>query len=191
MSKVLIIDNYDSFTFNLVQAIGALGAEVIVKRNDTLLSELVKVNPSHLVISPGPGNPSHAGVSKEAILHFASSIPILGVCLGLQVIGVMFGAKISRAPEPVHGQTEPIFHNGKGIFRGLSTPTTMARYHSLILRKEEWPSELEITAWTEEELIMGLRHREIPNLEAVQFHPESFMSTEGTLLLRNFLHVER
>lgn len=188
MTQILIIDNYDSFTFNLVQQIGSLGAETLVYRNDSDLNSILSLKPTHLVISPGPGNPSHTGISRAVIEYFQGQIPILGVCLGLQLIGEMNGAEVIRAPEPIHGQTDSIVHDGKGIFKKLSLPTKMARYHSLVLNADTWPSEkLEITARTPSGLVMGLRHRLHPHLEAVQFHPESFMSPEGDLLMRNFL----
>lgn len=191
MKRVLIIDNYDSFTFNLVQQMGALNCEIFVHRNDAPLSTVLKEDPTHLVISPGPGNPSHAGISRDVVEHFRGRIPVLGVCLGLQLIGEMYGARVVRAPQPVHGQTAAIFHNGEGVFSSIASPTNMARYHSLILDRNSFPSDLEMTAWTEEGLVMGIRHKHIANLEAVQFHPESFMSLEGETLMRNFLNDAR
>ncbi len=187
MPRVLLIDNFDSFTFNLVQQIASLGAEVFVLRNDLCLQEMIAVNPTHLVISPGPGNPSHTGICRAAIEYYQGRIPILGVCLGLQLIGEIYGAKVVRAPKPVHGQSYEIFHKKESLFSNLATPTMMARYHSLVLT--QIPDCLEITAWTSDHLVMGLRHKTIPHLEGVQFHPESFMSEEGNLLMKTFLET--
>lgn len=185
--RVLIVDNFDSFTFNLVQVFGSLNCEVSVYRNDAALKKIIQLNPTHLVISPGPGNPIHAGVSAEAMNYFKNRIPVLGVCLGLQVMGSMHGMKVIRADEAVHGQQSEILHDGKGIFRNLNNPTKMARYHSLVLDKTTLPEELEISAYCGD-LIMGIRHKWISHFESVQFHPESFMSPEGSKLVNNFLN---
>ena len=186
--KILLIDNFDSFTYNLVQALGALGAEVEVCRNDEDLQTLKTKSLSHLVISPGPGNPANAGHSAQVIRHFMGDVPILGVCLGMQILGDIYGVPVIRAPEPVHGRIDWIRHDGRGVFRKLSSPTKMARYHSLVLDQRYLPPEVEASAYSSEGLLMGLRLREFPKVEAVQFHPESFMSEEGELLLRNFLY---
>ena len=188
MKKVLVIDNYDSFTWNLVQYIGEMKAEVIVHRNDKIgLEEAEKINPTHLVVSPGPGNPSTAGVSKLFIKHFGSKeIPVLGVCLGHQCIGEVFGGKVTEADRMMHGKTSPIYHDGKGIFRDLSNPFEATRYHSLVVREEHVPKELDISAHTSEGEVMGLRHKSLP-VAGVQFHPESIMTNEGKSLLENFL----
>lgn len=172
-----------------MQAIGSLNAEVVVEKNDSSLLQIIEHNPTHLILSPGPGNPSHSGISKEALKYFQSKIPILGVCLGLQIIGECHGAKLGHAETPIHGQVEQVHHNGEGLFKGLKSPTPMARYHSLILSSQEWPELLEKSAWTEKGEIMGLRHKSISHLYGVQFHPESFMSDEGPTLIRNFLNV--
>jgi len=195
MNRVLIVDNFDSFTFNLVQLIGSLGSEVYVQRNNTDLENLIRLNPTHLIISPGPGNPSHAGISMSAMDYFKGRIPVLGVCLGLQVMGSLYGVEVVRADEAVHGQQSKIFHDGRGVFKDLSNPCLMARYHSLILSSSNslLNSEfLEVTATCENldmKIVMGIRHKFIANFEAVQFHPESFLSPEGSLLLSNFLSL--
>jgi len=182
---ILVIDNYDSFTFNLVQLLYSLGAEVKVVRNDALDAEGVAASgASHLVISPGPCTPHEAGVSVAAITQ--SRVPVLGVCLGHQSIGAAFGGKVVRAPEPVHGKAARIQHGGTGLFTGLSAGFEAARYHSLIVEARSLPSELEATAWSQDGLIMALRHRERP-VVGVQFHPESVLTPEGPSLVRNFL----
>ncbi len=191
MKRILIIDNYDSFTFNLVQQFGAMQcAELLILRNDVPLSKALFSQATHLVISPGPGNPSHAGISRAVVEHFQGQIPILGVCLGLQLIGEMFGAKVVRAPVPVHGQVAQVQHDARGLFVGVPNPTAVARYHSLVLAQDGWPETLEISARTADQLVMGIRHRTIPCLEAVQFHPESFMSPDGDRMMRNFVNAK-
>jgi anthranilate synthase component 2 len=185
---LLMIDNYDSFTYNLVQYFGELGAEVQVYRNDAItLDAIAELAPSHLVISPGPGTPAEAGISREAIQRFGGQIPLLGVCLGHQSIGEVFGGKVVRAPMLMHGKTSPIHHADQGVFAGLPQPFEATRYHSLIVEREGLPDCLEVTAWTEDGLIMGLRHKTLPRLQGVQFHPESIMTVAGHDLLRNFL----
>ncbi|RKG86086.1 anthranilate synthase component II [Corallococcus terminator] len=184
---ILLIDNFDSFTFNLVQALGSLGATLQVARNDALtVAQAQALQPSHVVISPGPKTPDAAGVSLDIIRAFAGRVPLLGVCLGHQSIGQVFGAKVVRAPVPVHGKTAEVEHRGQGIFRGLPQPFTAARYHSLVVDRDSLPECLEVTAWSGD-LVMGLRHRELAGLEGVQFHPESFLTREGPRLLANFL----
>ncbi|RYZ41462.1 MAG: aminodeoxychorismate/anthranilate synthase component II [Myxococcaceae bacterium] len=184
---ILLIDNFDSFTFNLVQALGALGATLQVVRNDALtVAQAQALRPSHVVISPGPKTPDAAGVSLDIIRAFAGHVPLLGVCLGHQSIGQVFGAKVVRAPVPVHGKTVEVEHRGQGVFRGLPRPFTAARYHSLVVERDSLPECLEVTAWSGD-LVMGLRHRDLPGLEGVQFHPESFLTREGPRLLANFL----
>lgn len=186
---VLLIDNYDSFTFNLAQYLGELGADVQVRRNDEIgLDEIERLRPSHIVISPGPGRPEDAGVSVEAIRRFARSVPTLGVCLGHQAMGLAFGGTVTRAPAPVHGKTSAIEHDGSGVFSGLSGPLVVARYHSLIVADEGWPETLQVAARTNDGLVMALRHREWP-MHGVQFHPESVMTPDGRHLLRNFLEM--
>ena len=193
---LLMIDNYDSFTFNLVQYLGELGQDVHVARNDELSVEQVRaLNPARIVISPGPGTPDQAGVSLALIEKLGGQIPILGVCLGHQSIGQVFGGRVIRADRIMHGKTSPIHHAGKGVFAGLPNPFEATRYHSLIVEKSTLPRELEITAWTQDERgevdeIMGLRHRSLA-IEGVQFHPESILTQHGHDLLRNFLHVQR
>ncbi|MGQ9426236.1 anthranilate synthase component II [Gilvimarinus sp. F26214L] len=188
---LLMIDNYDSFTYNVVQYLGELKAEVKVIRNDQLsLEEIIALDPARLVISPGPCTPNEAGVSVEAIKTFAGRIPILGICLGHQSIGQAFGGKVVRAREVMHGKTSPIHHEGAGVFHGLDNPFEATRYHSLILEKETLPECLEVTAWTEKngevDEIMGVRHRDL-QIEGVQFHPESILTQHGHQLLQNFL----
>lgn len=188
---LLIIDNYDSFTYNLYQYFSQLGAEVVVQRNDAITLEAISaLAPSHLVISPGPCTPNQAGVSLDAIQHFAGHMPILGVCLGHQALGQVFGANVVRARAVQHGKTCAIRHSGTGVFKGLKTPLTVTRYHSLVLEKESLPDCLEITAWSEHDghadEIMGVRHRTL-DIEGVQFHPESILSEQGLALLNNFL----
>jgi len=184
---VLVIDNYDSFTYNLVQYLGELGAEPVVYRNDEIsVVKIKKLRPSRIVISPGPCTPSEAGISNEVIGAFSGKIPILGVCLGHQCIGEVFGGKVIRAERIMHGKTSEIFHNGKTIFKGLSNPFVATRYHSLLVEKKSLPSILELTAWTDRNEIMGVKHRKHPTW-GVQFHPESIMTQEGKKMLRTFL----
>ncbi|MNX79570.1 Anthranilate synthase component 2 [compost metagenome] len=188
---VLMIDNYDSFTYNLVQYLGELGAEVAVYRNDALtIAEIEALAPERIVISPGPGTPDDAGISKEVLAHFAGKVPILGVCLGHQSMGEVFGGRVIRAPYLMHGKTSMIHHDGKGVFAGLPNPFEATRYHSLIVAREDLPTCLEVSAWTEDGLIMGMRHRDIPAFEGVQFHPESILTAAGHDLLRNFLKMD-
>ena len=185
--RVLLLDNYDSFTFNLVQYLGELGAEVEVFRNDAIdVAGMRARRPDGLVLSPGPCTPSEAGVTLEAIRALAGELPILGVCLGHQTIGEVFGGVVGCAPEPIHGKTFAIHHDGSGVFDGLPSPFEATRYHSLVVRREGLPACLAVTAWTEDGLIMGLRHRDLA-VEGVQFHPESILTTEGKWLLANFL----
>ncbi|MCC7355808.1 MAG: aminodeoxychorismate/anthranilate synthase component II [Anaerolineae bacterium] len=185
---IVVIDNYDSFTYNLVQYLGELGAEMVVFRNDRVtLAEMEALRPSHIVISPGPGTPEDGGISNEAVRCFAPTTPILGVCLGHQCIGHVFGGKVDRAPRLMHGKTSLIYHTGKGIFNGLPSPFEATRYHSLIVY-EPLPPELEMVAFTSEGEIMALRHRRYPTI-GVQFHPESILTQHGKQLLRNFLDV--
>jgi anthranilate synthase/aminodeoxychorismate synthase-like glutamine amidotransferase len=184
---LLVIDNYDSFTYNLVQALGALGASVDVARNDALTAEEVEHRaPERIVISPGPCTPREAGVSNRVIQRLAARVPILGVCLGHQCIAHALGGTIVRAPAPVHGKTSLIHHDGAGVFSGIPQPLTAMRYHSLAVQESSLPPELEVTARTSDGVVMGLRHRQWP-LEGVQFHPESYRTEEGAELLRNFL----
>jgi anthranilate synthase/aminodeoxychorismate synthase-like glutamine amidotransferase len=184
---LLLIDNYDSFTYNLYQYLSELGAEVVVRRNDMVtLEEMAAMRPDQIVISPGPCTPDEAGISCSVIEAFGARIPILGVCLGHQAIGQVYGGRVMRAPEPMHGKTSPIYHNGQGIFRGLPSPIEANRYHSLIVERATLPADLEITAETADGLIMGLKHRSYA-VEGVQFHPESIMTPTGKDLLRNFL----
>ena len=188
-SVVLIIDNYDSFTYNLVQCIGAmdLKRKIDVRRNDAVtLDEIASEKPSHIVISPGPCTPNEAGISVALVERFAGEIPILGVCLGHQCIGQAFGAKIVRAPRLMHGKTSPIHHVGTGVYYGLSNPFTATRYHSLCIDRETLSDEFEVTAWTDRDELMGIRHTSLP-LEGVQFHPESFLTEQGPRLVENFL----
>lgn len=191
---LLLIDNYDSFTYNLYQYFCELGAEVVVKRNDELnLDDIERLSPSRLVISPGPCTPDEAGISLAAIRHFAGKLPILGVCLGHQAMGQAFGARVIRARQVMHGKTSAIRHNNAGVFSGLAQPLTVTRYHSLVLESASLPDSFEVTAWSERDgkhdEIMGIRHRSLP-LEGVQFHPESILSQQGHQLLDNFLKIE-
>ncbi len=184
---LLVLDNYDSFTYNLVQYLGELGATLAVHRNDRIsLADVERLGPDGIVISPGPGDPDDAGVSNAVIRAFAGRVPILGVCLGHQCIGEVFGGVVARASEPVHGKTSWIHHDGRGVFAAVPSPFEATRYHSLIVRREGLPECLEVSAWTEEGLIMGLRHR-TATVEGVQFHPESILTSVGKALLRNFL----
>ncbi|MEY4209081.1 MAG: hypothetical protein RLZZ20_2233 [Pseudomonadota bacterium] len=184
---LLMIDNYDSFTFNLVQYFGELGEEVRTYRNDEItLEQIEKLDPSRICISPGPCTPHEAGVSVPVLKHFAGKLPILGVCLGHQSIGAAFGGKVIRAKEVMHGKTSPIQHTGIGVFKDLPSPYTIIRYHSLAIERESLPDCLEVTAWTDDGEIMGVRHKEYA-IEGVQFHPESILSEHGHALLKNFL----
>ncbi|HVV16627.1 MAG TPA: aminodeoxychorismate/anthranilate synthase component II [Polyangia bacterium] len=184
---LLVIDNYDSFTYNLVQYLSEIGQEVRVVRNDEIAAaEIAGLAPSHIVISPGPCTPNEAGISLDVIRAYAGKIPILGVCLGHQSIGQAFGGKVVRAPRVMHGKTSQIFHDGKGVFHGLPNPFEATRYHSLVIEKSSVPPDLEVTARTADEEIMAVRHRTLP-VEGVQFHPESFLTTCGKDLLRNFI----
>jgi anthranilate synthase component 2 len=185
--NVLLIDNYDSFTYNLAQYLGELDCRLDVARNDTLgLDEIARRKPDRIVISPGPGTPHDAGISIEVIRRFAPTVPILGVCLGHQAIGAAFGGKVVRAPELRHGKTSPIFHGGNSIFRGVPNPFEATRYHSLIVSRDGLPDCLTVTAWTEDGLIMGLKHQS-QRVFGVQFHPESVLSPQGMQILENFL----
>jgi len=184
---ILMIDNYDSFTYNLVQYLGELGGRLEVYRNDKLtLSKIKSLRPDQIVISPGPGRPSEAGISEAVIKEFAGKIPILGVCLGHQCIGEVFGGRVLRADRLMHGKTSLIYHNGKEIFKGIKNPFTATRYHSLIVERKSLPEILEITAQTKEHEIMGIRHKKFP-VWGVQFHPESILTDEGKKILANFL----
>jgi para-aminobenzoate synthetase component 2 len=184
---ILVIDNYDSFTYNLVQYLGELGEKVVVRRNDAItLAEIEKILPDRILISPGPGRPADAGISPALIKDFAGRVPILGVCLGHQAIGEVFGGRVVRAGKVVHGKASEVRHDGKSIFAGLESPFKAGRYHSLIVERETLPACLEISAETSDGVIMGLRHRE-KKIEGVQFHPESILTPEGKRLLRNFL----
>ncbi|ELQ5996412.1 aminodeoxychorismate synthase component 2 [Cronobacter dublinensis] len=184
---LLLIDNYDSFTWNLFQYFSELGAEVVVRRNDELTpDDIDALAPAHIVISPGPCTPNEAGISLEVIRRYAGRLPLLGVCLGHQAIGQAFGAAVVRAQKVMHGKTSAIRHNNTGVFAGLNNPLTVTRYHSLIIDRATLPAEFEITAWTDEGEIMGIRHRHLA-LEGVQFHPESILSEQGHQLLANFL----
>ena len=184
---LLLIDNYDSFTYNLFQYLSELGEKVVVVRNDkTTLEEIDKMKPQRIVISPGPSTPLSAGISNEVIKHFGSTLPILGVCLGHQCIGYSYGGSFGQAKEIMHGKSSQIYHNSQGVLARLPNPFSAIRYHSLIVQREGLPDCLEITAWTDDDTIMGLRHRQYP-VEGVQFHPESFMTQVGKDILRNFL----
>ncbi len=193
---ILMIDNYDSFTYNVVQYLGQLGAEVVVHRNDEIdIESIEKLAPDHIVISPGPCAPDQAGISMELIRRFGASIPILGVCLGHQSIGQALGGRVVRARQVMHGKTSQIYHTGKGVFRNLPSPFVATRYHSLVVARDDLPTDLEITAWSqtaggEVDEIMGFRHRH-HTLEGVQFHPESILTENGHDLLNNFLEGRR
>jgi anthranilate synthase component 2 len=191
---ILVIDNYDSFTYNLVQYLGELGrefaiaAEIQVYRNDQITLEKIRdLHPAAIVISPGPGRPEDAGISLELIRQLGAELPILGVCLGHQSIGQVFGGSIVSAPILMHGKTSQVNHTGAGVFQGLENPLTATRYHSLVIDRETCPQVLEITAWVEDGTIMGVRHRRYPHIQGVQFHPESVLTSSGKQLLRNFL----
>jgi anthranilate synthase/aminodeoxychorismate synthase-like glutamine amidotransferase len=186
---LLVIDNYDSFTYNLVQYFGELGADPLVKRNDEItLDEIAALKPSRICISPGPCTPNEAGISNEVIKRFGPTTPLFGVCLGHQCIGHVFGGDVVRADRLMHGKTSPILHHDTGVFTGLPNPFDATRYHSLLVKRETFPAALEITAETAEGEIMGLRHREFP-IHGVQFHPESILTLEGKKLLQNFLNL--
>jgi anthranilate synthase/aminodeoxychorismate synthase-like glutamine amidotransferase len=186
---LLVIDNYDSFTYNLVQYFGELGADMVVKRNDEItLDEIRSLHPERIVISPGPCTPNEAGISCDVIRQFGEGTPILGVCLGHQCMGQVFGGDVVRAGRLMHGKTSPIIHNGEGVFAGLPNPFEATRYHSLLVKRDTFPAALEITAETAEKEIMGLRHRTLP-IHGVQFHPESILTVEGKRLLKNFLEL--
>src|SRR5207302_6040962 len=188
---VFVLDNYDSFTYNLVQYLGELGAEVVVRRNDEVtIAEVDAMHPERIVVSPGPCTPQEAGISIKLIRHFAGKVPLLGVCLGHQAIGAAFGGQVVRAKNLMHGKTSQVEHDGKTIFRGLSSPMTATRYHSLIVAEKDLPGDLEVSAWAADKdgtrVIMGLRHKKFP-VEGVQFHPESVLTDEGKKLVANFL----
>jgi anthranilate synthase/aminodeoxychorismate synthase-like glutamine amidotransferase len=190
---VFVLDNYDSFTYNLVQYLGELGAEVVVRRNDQItVAEVEAMRPERILLSPGPCTPQEAGISIELVRHFAAKVPILGVCLGHQAIGAAFGGEIVRAPKLMHGKTSEVQHDGRTIFSGLPSPMTATRYHSLIVQEKGLPKQLEISAYASENggsrVIMGLRHKHFP-VEGVQFHPESVLTVEGKKLIANFLHM--
>jgi anthranilate synthase/aminodeoxychorismate synthase-like glutamine amidotransferase len=190
---VFVLDNYDSFTYNLVQYLGELGAQVVVARNDqTTVAEISSQNPSHILVSPGPCTPQEAGISIEVIRYFAGKVPVLGVCLGHQAIGAAFGGNVVRAPNLMHGKTSSVEHDGKSIFRDIPSPMTATRYHSLIVAEKGLPADLEISATCRDRdgsrVIMGLRHRKFP-VEGVQFHPESVLTDQGKQLVRNFLEL--
>ena len=189
---LLVIDNYDSFTYNLVQYFGELGAEIVVRRNDEItIPEIETLSPERIVVSPGPCTPTEAGISCETIRHFGGKVPVLGVCLGHQSIGQVYGGDVIRADRLMHGKTSPIHHDGRSVFAGLPSPFTATRYHSLAVRRETLPDELEVTAWTADGEIMGLAHRTRP-IHGVQFHPESIMTSEGARLLTQALaHITR
>ncbi|OXB87289.1 aminodeoxychorismate/anthranilate synthase component II [Geobacillus thermocatenulatus] len=184
---IVMIDNYDSFTYNLVQYLGVLGEELIVKRNDDItIAEMERLRPDFIMISPGPCTPNEAGVSLEVIDRFAGQIPIFGVCLGHQAIAQAFGGRVVRAPRLMHGKTSSIYHDGETIFRGVPNPFTAMRYHSLIVEKETLPDCFVVSAWTKEDEVMAIRHKTLP-VEGVQFHPESIMTSHGMQLLKNFI----
>ena len=187
---LLMIDNYDSFTYNLVQYLGELGEDIRVFRNDKItISQIEKLNPAKIVISPGPCTPKEAGISINVVRHFAGKIPLLGVCLGHQSIGAAYGAEIVNAPRLMHGKTSMIHHDGKTIFKGLPNPFEATRYHSLIIKKDTLSKDFKITAWTDKDEIMGIRHKNML-IEGVQFHPESILTKVGKDLLRNFLNLQ-
>ncbi len=186
---ILVLDNYDSFTYNLVQYLGELGAELLVRRNDqTTVEEIASLSPAAIVLSPGPGRPESAGILLDVIRGFAGKVPILGVCLGHQAIGEVFGGRVVAAPSLVHGKTTEILHDGKTIFRGLPRPFVAGRYHSLVVDPRSIPAQLEVSASTADGVVMGLRHKTLP-VEGVQFHPESILTPDGPHLLKNFLET--
>ena len=190
---VFVLDNYDSFTYNLVQYLGELGAEVVVRRNDQVtVGDVAAMHPKCILISPGPCTPQEAGISMNLFRHFTGKLPILGVCLGHQALGAAFGGKVVRAPHLMHGKTSQITHDGRTVFKSLQSPFTATRYHSLIVEQDDLPAELEVSAWTTEtdgsRTIMGLRHKKYP-VEGVQFHPESVLTSEGKKLIKNFLEL--
>lgn len=187
MTHVFMIDNYDSFTYNLVQYFGELGAQVTVRRNDEItLADIEAAQPTHLCLSPGPCTPTEAGICLEAIDYFKGKLPILGVCLGHQAIGQAFGGHVVRAARPMHGKVDALHHHNTGVFAGLPSPFNVTRYHSLVIERDTLPADLEITAWTADNEIMGVRHKTF-NIEGVQFHPESILSEHGHALLKQFL----
>jgi anthranilate synthase/aminodeoxychorismate synthase-like glutamine amidotransferase len=186
--RVLVVDNYDSFTYNLVQYLGELGADPVVHRHDDLtLEEIIALDPDGVLISPGPGTPDDAGLSNDVIAHFTGRRPVLGVCLGHQCLGQVFGGRVVRAPQVMHGKTSLVHHDGLGVFDGLPNPFEATRYHSLIVAAESVPDVLVVSAWTDDGIVMGLRHREHPTTEGVQFHPESILTTGGHDLVANWL----
>jgi anthranilate synthase component 2 len=187
---VLVIDNYDSFTYNLVQYLGELGAEVLVRRNNEITAdEIAAMKPDHILISPGPGRPEDAGVSVEVIKRFGETTPVLGVCLGHQAIGIVYGGTVCRATAPMHGKTSTVVHDGQGVFKDITEPIQAGRYHSLVISPDDVPADLEVTARTKEDgTIMAVRHRRHP-VHGVQFHPESVLTDEGRKILRNFLEM--
>jgi anthranilate synthase component 2 len=190
-TRVLVVDNYDSFVYNLVQYLGELGAEpVVVRHDERTIDDLAALDPDAVLISPGPGRPEDAGLSNEVIRHFAGHRPVLGVCLGHQAVGQVYGGEVVRAPQIMHGKTSLVHHDGTGVFAGLPDPFEATRYHSLVVDRASVPDVLEVTAWTDDDVVMGLRHRELP-VEGVQFHPESILTAAGHDLLRNFLGLAR
>ncbi len=189
--KVLVVDNYDSFVYNLVQYLGQLGAEPVVHRNDAIgVAEVAQLAPAGILISPGPGRPEQAGISLDVVANFAGKVPVLGVCLGHQAIACAFGAQVVRAPQLLHGKTSTVSHDGRGIFQGLPQPLTATRYHSLVVERGSLGPELEVTAWAEDGTVMGLRHKHWP-LDGVQFHPEAVLTQAGHQLLANWLSLCR
>ncbi len=189
-SKIAVVDNFDSFVYVLVQYLGELGAEIEVLRNDCDLEEITAMQPDGLLISPGPGTPADAGLSNEAIKHFAGKVPIFGVCLGHQCIAELYGATVSKAPELMHGKTSAVHHKGEGVFAGIASPVTATRYHSLAIENTSMTDQLEVTAETDDGIIMGIRHKEL-DIEGVQFHPESVLTEHGHEMLQNFLNRAR
>ncbi|MFH1032762.1 MAG: aminodeoxychorismate/anthranilate synthase component II [Chloroflexota bacterium] len=188
---LLLIDNYDSFTYNLFQYLSELGQEVVVVRNDkATVDEIERMKPERIVVSPGPSNPKNAGISNEVIKHFGPKLPVLGVCLGHQCIGYSYGGIVGRAKQIMHGKSSQIYHNSQGLLAGLPSPFSAIRYHSLVVKREGLPDCLEVTAWTADDEIMGIRHKQFP-VEGIQFHPESFMTEVGKDILKNFLAVGR
>ncbi|MHB8895495.1 MAG: anthranilate synthase component II [Candidatus Geothermincolia bacterium] len=187
--RILMVDNYDSFTYNLVQFLGMLGADLVVFRNDRLsLADVGRVKPDGIVISPGPKAPADAGISKELLLEYGPRVKTLGVCLGHQCIGEAFGGKVVRAGQVMHGKTSPVEHDGRGVFKGVPSPFPAARYHSLVVEEDSLPECLEVTSRTDDGVVMGVRHKEHP-IEGIQFHPESFMTEPGMTILENFLEA--